>query len=145
MRQRSLTQRIFTALLGLWFSFVVAEPVPVHVCPMHDGLLPPAAAQSARVVQDASDASTGHVGMHHAQQSHDDATTNTPAEHEAHQCLCLGCCAGTSAVTMPTSPVRNLQDTLAAMQVRRIAAADVLVTAMRFAFAIPFANGPPLG
>jgi hypothetical protein len=145
MRQRSLTQRFFTALLGLWFSFLVAEPVPVHVCPMHDGMPQPAAAQHAPDGRESSHASADHVGMQHAPESHGATSTHDPVEHEAHLCLCLGCCAGTAVVSLPPSPVSNLEDTLRAMQVRRVRAHDVLVTPVRFAFALPFANGPPVG
>jgi hypothetical protein len=143
MRPRSLTQRILTALFGLWFSLVLAEPVPLHVCPMHDGMRTHAAAQAVHTSHAATAHPVGHVGLHHAPQSHDVGTTHAPAEHEAHLCLCLGCCAGTSAVSLPASPVRNLPELLAAVQVRSHAAGERLAHAVRFAHALPFANGPP--
>ena len=118
MRQRSFTQRAFTALFGIWFCLLVAEPIPLRACPMHDGPLPQVAAVEAAQLTVAADGSHGHdVALHatlsHAQPSHD-------------------------------APADNLQATLAPMQVQRIAARDALRSATRFAFALPFANGPPL-
>lgn len=144
MRQRSLPQRMFTALFGLWFSLLVAEPVPVHACPMHDGTLAQGAAVTAAGLTDAAPDSPGHVAMHHVSQSHEQPATDHPAEHGAHQCQCLGCCAGTTALSLPASPDVNLRAVLAPVQVECIAGGDVLRTATRFSFALPFANGPPV-
>ena len=143
MRQRSLAQRIFTAFFGLWFSVVVAEPLPLHVCPMHDGPLAYAAAHHAQTVPDVASAPAGHAAMHHALQSHEEPATDSPAGHGAHQCQCLGCCAGTSATALPGAPVINVQATLAAVQVRGFAAHNAMRAPVRFAHALPFANGPP--
>ena len=143
MRQRSVTQRIFTALFGIWFSLLVTEPVPMRACPMHDGPMAQAAAHHAAMTGSATEGANLHVAMPHASSALRQPATNHPEDHGTHQCLCLGCCAGVSALSLPTSPSLNLQATITATQARRIDAVDVLCAATRFAHALPFANGPP--
>lgn len=143
MRQRSLTQRIFTALFGIWFSLVVAEPVPLGACPMHDRPMTHATAHHAALTGAATDAANHHVAMPHASSAHQQPATDHPGGHGAHQCLCLGCCAGTAALSLPTFPPLNLVATITATQARRIDAVDALRVVSRFAYALPFANGPP--
>ena len=145
MRQRSFTHRAFTALFGIWFSLLVAEPIPLRACPMHDGPLPQVAAEEAAPLTVAADSSHDHGVALHATHSHVQTSPDGPAEHGHHLCQCLGCCAGASALALPSAPADNLQATLAPMQVQRIAARVALLSVTRFAFALPFANGPPLG
>lgn len=143
MRQRSLTQRIITALFGLWFSLLVAEPVPLHACPMHDGTLVQAAVTHAPLLTDVVDGVRAeHVGVH-ASPSHVHPVPDRSSEHGAHHCQCLGCCAGASALSLPDVPDGNLRGTIALTQAKLDCGGAVLQDATRFAFALPFANGPP--
>ena len=145
MRQRSFTQRAFTALFGIWFGLLVAQPIPLRACPMHDGPLPQVAAVEAAPLTVAADSSHSHDVALHATLSHAQPSHDAPAEHGHHQCQCLGCCAGASALALPSAPADNLQAMVAPMQVQRITARVALPSVTRFAFALPFANGPPLG
>jgi hypothetical protein len=143
MRQRTVTQRIFTALFGIWFSLLLAEPVTLHACPMHDGPLAHAAAQHAAVRDGSTALPDGRGDVLHASSAHQQSSTDHPLGHGNHQCQCLGCCAGTSAISLPAFPLRNLQATYIATQARHTDAGDALREAMRFEHALPFANGPP--
>ncbi|MCC7054195.1 MAG: hypothetical protein IT355_13095 [Gemmatimonadaceae bacterium] len=143
MRQRSLTQRLVTALFGVWFCLLVAEPLPLHVCPMHDGLPPSATAGYTADLSEDRCAPPGQAAITHAPDAHDAPATDTPAGHAAHQCLCLGCCAGTPAIALPGAPVVNVPCALADVQVLQVAARNDTLVATRFAHVLPFANGPP--
>lgn len=138
-----MMHRLCTALFGLWFSLVVAEPLPLHVCPMHDGPLAHVMAHQAMASPVSAMSTAGSVGDH-ASHSHDMPAAGTPTEHAAHQCQCLGCCAGTSATALPGATVRNVQATLAMVQEQPAATRGALRARLRVAHALPFANGPPV-
>ncbi|MDZ7629838.1 MAG: hypothetical protein U5K74_00420 [Gemmatimonadaceae bacterium] len=110
---------------------------------MHDGTLVQATAAQAALLTDVVASSRGdHDGMH-ALQSHAHPASDQSSEHGEHQCQCLGCCAGASALSLPDAPDINVCSTIAATQAHLACTGDVLRSATRFAFALPFANGPP--
>ncbi|MEI6740514.1 MAG: hypothetical protein WCK74_09410 [Gemmatimonadaceae bacterium] len=140
MFRRSLRSRLASALLAPWFAFVVADPVPMHGCPMHEAV--PAAASVAPAV----DGAMAHHG-HHAM-SVDGAGTqpdSAPSDHgQGHSCTCLGaCCVATpaplpaSTVSMETAPVGHARRSVAAMP-------RTLAVVLPDAYMRPFANGPPV-
>jgi hypothetical protein len=100
--------RFISICLGLWFVFVVAEPVPVHECAMHK---PSAGAhQSAHTAQTVQVAHDAH-GNHHVAQTppSEDCHGGVPTEHSqqsqgVHLCLCLGCAAGSAPVAGAKPP-----------------------------------------
>jgi len=169
MRRRSVVRRTFTALFGVWFSLLVAEPVALRPCPMHDGSIAMAAGPHAAVAGDAvaggasADATehgatdhgatdhgaTDHGPMAHGAMQHASSVHHTPANdppdpHGAHQCQCLGCCVGTSSVPLPTFPGLIVQATVDAAVVRCVHAVGALRATTHVAYALPFANGPPV-
>ena len=119
MRRTPLT-RALAAMMAVWLAVVLGEPAALHHhCPMHDGPAPAAMAHG------------GHA-EHHA-----------PApEHGSHACTCLGTCSagGTAAVpaSAPAILASTAWSTAPAPRDRR-----PLILPRR-AFALPFANGPPV-
>ncbi len=128
-----VVRRVFGMWLGLWFVFLVAEPVPVHDCPMHSPH--PQAAMGGAVsggVHEVAPHSEEHHGSHgeETHQSHGKTTelsgsnvhSGSPTQHSgsqhadsshhstqnaSHSCLCLGCAAGSAPVqgSQPSSLV----------------------------------------
>jgi hypothetical protein len=118
-------ERTFAAVLALWFVCIVTEPLPLHRCPMHDGVYGavPTAAQPHH--------------HHHMAGAHGGAGQHDQAHH---QCTCLGDCTGASpaspasAVAFSGSSTRIVQTIAASSTVARPHAPD---------FTLPFAIGPP--
>jgi hypothetical protein len=141
--RRSLSSRLFAALFAPWFAFVVAEPVPLHDCPVH----------SAHAVSGVSalapDAASHAMMMAHGEMDHAAMQESAPAEHHHgsehaghHQCCCLGMSCASAIVALAPAPlplawvpvevVRNVPRP-AAIPLAPSGADHVL----------PFANGPP--
>jgi hypothetical protein len=142
--RRSLSSRVFAALFAPWFAFVVAEPVPLHDCPVHS--LHPVSASAAAMapmmdhgaIDHGGDADmghspielAGHVG-HHGGSGH--------TGH--HQCCCLGMSCASVFVVMTRPPAlawipAEIRGTVSWGP----AAAFVPVSAD---YVLPFGNGPP--
>jgi hypothetical protein len=143
--RRSLSSRVFAALFAPWFALVVAEPVPLHDCPVH----------SVHPVS-ASAVATAASMMDHAAMDHDGDADMGPSAIELavpeshhhgsghaghHQCCCLGMSCASAFVVMTSPPVLAWIPA----EVRRTvswapAAAFVPVGAD---YVLPFGNGPP--
>ncbi len=144
--------RLASLLLGLLYLLAWGEPVAWHPCPMHDGMVMPAAVQAAPApgaghgaihgATPAALAAHGHdAAMDHGLQAAAPAPGDQDAEHDAHACQCLGhgcCAAGVLAPTVQAVRWRVLvarrADPPAPESVTAQAAAPRL---------LPFANGPP--
>jgi hypothetical protein len=106
--------------LGFWFVLLVAEPVPVHECAMHNPLAAMRDHQSAPEHMSHGESTEspdqGH-SAHHGAKSHKSDTAPAAQQHAdaghpaqgAHLCLCLGCASGSAPVsgakTATTVPV----------------------------------------
>lgn len=133
-------RRLFSALLGFWFTAYAAEPAALVACPMH-GTTSAVTTESA------------HGGTAAPSHAHRDAgALPTPAADDAphhshdggpHSCTCLGhCCASSvAAVRAADSPcaVAALRS-VAHAAARRV---DDLVPAAAD-HTLPFATAPPL-
>jgi hypothetical protein len=118
-------------MLALWFGIVIAEPVTLHPCPMHDGVLA------------TSMAGMSHAKSHHAHGAHASTPTDTP-DHQPgghHQCTCVGDCVSTAAVGLPGHAPTFVIATIAVP--RRIIQVERSVALVSPDFVLPFANGPP--
>jgi hypothetical protein len=119
----SLLARYLTACFGVWFAFAIAEPVlAMHECPVHDGIL-------------SSAPGAAHHGAH-----------QNPASHKqsqgAHQCSCLGECAGCTPVALAATP----DDGTLAVATVSSTEPPAFNAGYRAAWAqhiLPFQNGPP--
>jgi hypothetical protein len=138
--RRSLSFRLFTALFAPWFAILVAEPVPLHDCPMHS--LHPAAAHAmtSRHAPPAEAFGTPTMprpGMEHSKSGHEHGAP----VHSAHQCCCMGVCCATALA--PIARVPQLAWVPAALRsevVPTFAASSGFDSAEHV---LPFANGPP--
>jgi hypothetical protein len=129
---RSPVGRAAATLLALLLLLAVGEPLALHACPMHDGVVPTA-----------SPASASTTGDHAAHAAHAVAQTGQPADgHDGdHQCSCLGHCAAAAGAVLPGAQAvrwqvlvsRRAEPPAPEHRVAR-ASADHL---------LPFANGPP--
>jgi hypothetical protein len=153
---RSPLRRVGSALLGLWLTFVVAEPMPMHACAMHDGV--GAAAHSAAAHETAGPAApaSAHTAHHGAQHAADgatptpeaasgvahDAPTDAPSAPSHGACLCLGDCCAAGAPIAPSAPIVAL----AAADERGAeswSAGAAVATTPDSQRRLPWANGPP--
>lgn len=109
-----LAGRLLQMLLGFWFVFLVAEPVPAHDCPMHT---------PAGISTGAGHGENGHsshdskeYGLPHHASGHRTGTDRTTESNEthpqahnqdqptaAHFCLCLGCSSGSQSIEAPST------------------------------------------
>jgi hypothetical protein len=133
-------RRLFSALLGLWFTAYAAEPADLVACPMH-GVTSAIAAHAGHDGTAAPSHASHHAGVqptpaadHAPQHSHDPSP---------HNCTCLGhCCASSIAVIRAGDsqwPVAAL------VAVVRIAVARVSDRVPAPAdHRLPFATAPPL-
>jgi hypothetical protein len=145
--RRSFSCRLFAALFAPWFAVVVAEPVPMHDCPMHS--VHPAVHSTAHGAGNAM-----RMDGMPAMDEHDVASTTgtsndapgesapTSAHHGAHhQCCCLDCCSAGAAAPVGRAPELSWAPVAIRMAIPRAAAAVVAPAAADYA--LPFANGPP--
>ena len=132
---RHWLHRAFAAVLVAWFTALVVEPVALHPCPMHDGVL--------LMASGAAGHDMGGMAMPHAPaMSHAAGHEHGPAQHPAgHQCTCLGTCTATSATGLPSAPL-----TLASALVvppHDTGLPDYLYVPVATQHVLPFAHGPP--
>jgi hypothetical protein len=131
---RSWPQRVLAVLFAAWFVLAVAEPVPVHACPMHDGLAAPGHSMHS---------GTPPVHAHHAY--HDAVPDNgdrLPSPRNAHQgCTCIGCCAGGSPVVVRSGA--EYPQVLVTIDPHVAYSRDSTNPAPTFPHRLPFSNGPP--
>jgi len=143
MSRRPLS-RCFAALLGLWFTVLMVEPVALHACPMHDG------GHGAHGGSATAEAPLAEAGHHHDALSHREhgapeshqvvADTPVPDEQSA-GCLCLGTCSGaTPTVLASTTELRVAE---LAAEPRRVPPLPAYAPVSRGGLVLPFANGPP--
>jgi hypothetical protein len=111
--------RAFAAVLALWLVGLIAEPVSLHLCPMHGGLA----------------AMPGHVG--HTGAGHHRA----PATH-GHGCTCLGDCAGAWTPVVPSAAVVSVARVVAVPHVA-VRAANAAFRPSAPEHARPPSVGPP--
>jgi len=115
--------RFLTACFGVWFAFAIAEPVlSMHECPVHDGIL-------------SSASGVAHHGAHHTSQSQKHSQA-------AHQCNCLGECAGCTAAAVPAAPADGTIG-VATVTLDKPIAPDAGYRAAWAQHVLPFQNGPP--
>jgi hypothetical protein len=120
--RRTLLTRALAAIMAVWLALVLGEPAALHHrCPMHDGPAPAAV-----------------DAVHAGHESHAPSS-----DHGGHGCTCIGTCSAAGGIA---ALVAN-PGAVVALESRRVesptpdhrAAPDA-----RRAFALPFANGPPL-
>jgi len=117
--RKSPISRIFSACFALWFVFALAEPVlAMHDCPVHDGV--------------ASGAAVAHHAGHGAPHK----------QHSAHNCSCIGDCAGCTAPALHSSGNSYVIDavTYTASAPGTFAVRYIASWAQHV---LPFQNGPP--
>jgi len=130
--RRSRSSRLFAALFAPWFAISMAEPVPIHDCPVHPSRVHAMARMSAPAVDRAP------AGAEHSARAdrHDAKGHGT-----AHQCCCLGACCASAPATI-AAPPQLLQ--CSALPRHEAAYSTTSSTAQTVAeHVLPFANGPP--
>jgi hypothetical protein len=122
------------ALLNLLFLFAWGEPVTLHPCPAHDGIVASSPAAAAHHM----DAASGHAA--HAMAAMP-AGTHGHHPDAAHLCSCLGHCCAAVGVVAPSAQTVRWQVVVR----RRVAPSFDEPDAPRGAAPrlLPFANGPP--
>jgi len=139
LMHRHWTQRVFAMLLVAWFTALVAEPVTLHPCPMHDGVLLMMSSQSQMA---------GHA-MDMSAMAHEHTTPQ--ADHDQmpghqqggqHQCTCLGTCTAASSAGLPSAHV-TLASALV-VHAHNPGLPDYRYVPVAAQHVLPFAHGPPL-
>jgi hypothetical protein len=119
MRRTGL-ERVFAALMLLWFACITGAPASLHSCPVHDAVRAPGA-------------DTTHAAHSHEAPSPD-------GDHTA--CTCLGdCSAGGMAPGIPAA--RATLSAVAHAEVRAPLPQPDSPRLTAPAFLLPYANGPP--
>jgi hypothetical protein len=139
--RRSLSFRLFAAFFAPWFAVVVAEPVPMHDCPMHS--VHPATAHdmaSSRATPAAEFMAPPmpHSGM---QESNTEHGQSTPGHAAHHQCCCMGACCATGLA--PVARVQQLAWVPAKLRSETVPSSAESFAPTAAPHALPFANGPP--
>ena len=126
-------ERALAALVAVWFVFATIEPAVLHSCPTHGS--PHGAAHAGAAAAD-------DHGSHGAATA---ATADAPADAptSAHQCTCLGDCAGVALSALPARAHTPWPTSVAA--VSALPPLEAGFTPPAPDFARPFANGPPPG
>jgi hypothetical protein len=139
--RRSLSFRLFAALFAPWFAVVVAEPVPLHDCPMHS--LHPAAAHAMASSQAAPAVESNMSARPHAdmEQSNGGHGREAPGHAAHHQCCCMGACC--AAALAPIEHVAQLCWVPAAVRSEAAPSRSDSFAPAATEHALPFANGPP--
>jgi hypothetical protein len=139
MRRRFLS-RLTRALIAPWLAFVIAEPVPMHTCPMHGAHVMPAAAL-VTTVQMAAGMNMSSLAAHGRAQA--DVPDHAPAGgHRSTQCNCLGACCTTAAIALPAGSIAAVVSHVIATDPVAPDGTAVLPSETRD-HRQPFANGPP--
>jgi hypothetical protein len=143
MSRRPLS-RCFAALLGLWFTVLMVEPVALHACPMHSG------GHGAHEVSASAEAPLAHAEHHHDAIAHGEhgapeslppvADVPVPDDPTA-GCLCLGTCAGATPTVLASTTELRVAELSAAP--RRVPPMPAYAPVSRGGLVLPFANGPP--
>jgi hypothetical protein len=138
---RGLMRRVASAWLGVWLTFVVAEPVPVHACAMHDGhAAVPAGGVASANAHDEHHQHGASATAHGGEQAAPSEDGTAPASHGG--CLCLGDCCAAAVQLAPAAPevavAGHLRDAEAS-PAHRASAAATRASQVR----LPWANGPP--
>jgi hypothetical protein len=133
-------RRLFSALLGLWFTAYAAEPADLVACPMH-GATSVVSAHAAH----GGIAAPSH-GSHHAGAGATPAADDAPRHSDApssHSCTCLGhCCASPVAVTRAGDGEWPVAALVAVERVAAPRASDRVPAPADHR--LPFATAPPL-
>jgi hypothetical protein len=133
-------RRLFSALLGLWFTAYAAEPAALVACPMH-GATPVAAGHAPHGGAKAPADASGHAGAQPAP-----AATHAP-EHShdpgRHNCTCIGHCCASSVAVVRADDSRCPVAALAAVARVAVPRAAHRVPAPAD-YTLPFATAPPL-
>jgi hypothetical protein len=118
--RRSGMERVFAAIMLLWFAGIIGAPASLHSCPVHDAARVPAGDTT------------------HAAHSH-----QTPSRHGDHTgCTCLGdCSAGGIAPGIPAA--RTALPAVAGTELRAPLPQPDAPALTAPAFLLPYANGPP--
>jgi hypothetical protein len=133
-------RRLFSALLGFWFTAYAAEPAALVACPMHG-------ATSAVGVDAAygETAAPAH-GSHHAAAGATSAADTAPQHSHSpspHTCTCLGhCCASSVAVIRTGGSRVPLAAVVAVVRVAVPRVSDRVPAVAEHS--LPFATAPPL-
>lgn len=95
---RHWLHRVFATLLVAWFAALTAEPITLHPCPMHDGVL---TMQTSAATHQAMH---GSMPAHDAPMEHTAAHEHLPPAHSTgHHCTCLGACTATNTAGLPSA------------------------------------------
>jgi hypothetical protein len=130
-------RRWAAALLNLLFLIAWGEPVSLHPCPMHDGVVAAAATSAGQGGHAHQAPAADHGGEAHAVP----ADGPSAPEGAAHACQCLGTCSVSTAVALPGVVAVAWQATIRhAAEPPLVAPATPRAAAPRL---LPFANGPP--
>jgi hypothetical protein len=134
---RHWLHRVFATLLVAWFAALTAEPVTLHPCPMHDGVL------LLQTSAAAHHAMHGAMSAHDAPMEHAAAHEDLPPAHSTghHQCTCIGTCTATSATGLPSARLA-LAATLDA-PVHDPGLPDYAYVPVAAQHVLPFAHAPP--
>lgn len=122
--------RSLASVFAVWLATCMVEPMQLHTCAMHGGLVIETPGVSGH------SASGHHMAMHRGGQS-DQGT-----DGQSHQCSCLGDCNGGSAPVGLTAPVVSLSEFAVvghAMPDFDYASPRIIAAG----FLLPFGNGPP--
>jgi hypothetical protein len=129
--------RVFAIVLVAWFAALTAEPIALHPCPMHDGML--AMHSGAAMQHQMGAAAMGHGASMSEMATPQQMPPSQPMQH--HQCTCLGACTATSAAGLPSAHL-----TLAAAIVAvpyDPGLPDYVYVPVAAQHVLPFAHGPP--
>lgn len=123
--------------MAVWFTVSMTVAMPMHHCPMHDGLM-------GTLAMGAPGASSSAVMAVRGTKStaHDDAPAPQDDHHSQH-CTCVGMCACCQAPAMVVAGRISLAVRISPPRIahpRPAATAPAIASAHR----LPFANGPPL-
>ena len=116
--RRSALFRVFSVVLGLWFSTAAPLSAAVHDCPLHGN-------------------HAAHAGHHMAGMQQGPGPTK--AHHTA--CTCMGSCCCAAAAAAPAKGMDALPTTARAVVLGSVC--DRHIDSSR-EHALPFSNGPPV-
>ncbi len=132
---RRWPQRVLAILVVAWYTALVAEPVTLHPCPMHDGLL---RMHAGGAMQHSGSPTAGMHGQ--AMRVEHRGSTSDPGS-AAHRCTCIGACTAASAGGMVANgPVLACVLLTAPLDTGLPDYAYVPVAAQHV---LPFAHAPP--
>ncbi|HEX5438060.1 MAG TPA: hypothetical protein VFW98_12920 [Gemmatimonadaceae bacterium] len=129
--------RVLGILVALWFGALTAEPVALHPCPMHDGML----LAMAGMHGGGGHADMPGMGGDAQAAPHGPSRPDVPQQPGSHQCTCLGSCTASSSLALVPAPIALADaDVRATDDASPPADRHVPVTASHV---LPFATAPP--